>query len=31
MSKISDELRTFAYLHFSGSKNVGPCDVLMED
>ena len=29
MSKISDELREFAYLHFSGSKNVGPCDALM--
>lgn len=29
MSKISDELREFAYLHFSGSENVGPCDALM--
>lgn len=27
--KVSDELREFAYLHFSGSKNVGPCDALM--
>lgn len=27
--KVSDELREFAYLHFSGSENVGPCDALM--
>lgn len=29
MSGISDELREFAYLHFSGSENIGPCDALM--
>ena len=29
MTDISDEMREFAYLHFSGSKNVGPCDALM--
>ena len=25
----SDELREFAYLHFSGIENIGPCDALM--
>ena len=29
MAKISDELREFVYLHFSGIENIGPCDALM--